>query len=80
MLLGEIHTNPDHHRLQADILQYMVEQGRRPAVVIEMVTRAQQPVLDHFTANPPPSADEIADRLEWGKERMAGFRHVQAGL
>lgn len=73
VLLGEIHTNPDHHRLQAEILQHMVNQGRRPAVVIEMITRAQQPVLDFFTANPPDNADDVADRLEWGKSGWPDF-------
>jgi uncharacterized iron-regulated protein len=73
VLLGEIHTNPDHHRLQAEILQHMVDQGRRPAVVIEMITRAQQPVLDYFVANPTDNADDIAARLEWGKSGWPDF-------
>lgn len=73
VLLGEIHTNPDHHRLQADILQHMVDLGRRPAVVIEMITRAQQPVLDYFAANPTENADEIAARLEWKKSGWPDF-------
>ena len=65
VLMGEIHTNPDHHRLQAEILQYMVDQGRRPAVVIEMVSRAQQPVLEHFSANSkrPPASRTCASSL-----------------
>lgn len=73
VLMGEIHTNPDHHRLQAEILQYMVDQGRRPAVVIEMISRAQQPVLEYFSANPPNNADDIAKRLEWGKGGWPDF-------
>lgn len=73
VLLGEIHTNPDHHRLQAEILQHMVDQGRRPAIVIEMITRAQQPVLDFFAANPPEDVDDIAARLEWGKSGWPDF-------
>ncbi|MEP1149719.1 MAG: ChaN family lipoprotein [Anderseniella sp.] len=73
VLLGEIHTNPDHHRLQAEILQHMVDQGRRPAVVIEMITRAQQPVLDYFVSNPTDNADDIAARLEWGKSGWPDF-------
>ena len=73
VLLGEIHTNPDHHRLQAEILQHMVDQGRRPAVVFEMVTRAQQPVLDFFAANPPENLDDIADRLEWDRSGWPDF-------
>lgn len=73
VLLGEIHTNPDHHRLQAEILQYMVDHGRRPAVVFEMITRAQQPILDFFASNPPDNADDIADRLEWSTSGWPDF-------
>lgn len=73
VLLGEIHTNPDHHRLQAEILQHMIDQGRRPAIVFEMVTRAQQPVLDFFAANPPENLDDIAARLEWDKSGWPDF-------
>ncbi len=73
VLLGEIHTNPDHHRLQAEILQHMVDQGRRPAVVIEMISRAQQPVLDYFATNPTDNADDIAARLEWSKSGWPDF-------
>lgn len=73
VLLGEIHTNPDHHRLQADILQHMVDQGRRPAVVIEMISRAQQPVLDYFATNPTDNPDDIAARLEWSKSGWPDF-------
>lgn len=73
VLLGEIHTNPDHHRFQAEILQHMIDQGRRPAIVIEMITRAQQPVLDFFAANPTDNADDIAARLEWGKSGWPDF-------
>ena len=73
VLLGEIHTNADHHRMQAEILQHMIDQGRRPAVVIEMITRAQQPVLDYFVANPTDNADKIAARLEWRKSGWPDF-------
>ena len=31
VLLGEKHDNPDHHRLQARILQELSAAGRRPA-------------------------------------------------
>jgi len=73
VLLGEIHTNPDHHQLQAEILQHMVDQGRRPAVVIEMITRAQQPVLDYFATNPTDNPDDIAARLEWNTSGWPDF-------
>ena len=37
LLLGEQHDNPDHHRLQAELLREAVAIGRRPALVLEMV-------------------------------------------
>ena len=65
VMLGEIHPNPDHHVLQAEFLAHMIARGRKPAVVFEMVTRAQQPVLDAMMANSPADASTIAERLEW---------------
>lgn len=41
LLLGEIHDNPEHHRIQARILQ-TVAAGRRPALVMEQYDRDQQ--------------------------------------
>ncbi len=77
VLLGEIHPNPDHHRLQAEVLQYMVDQGRKPAVVFEMVTRAQQSVLDNISANPPADLSTIADLLEWTDTGWPDFAMYQ---
>jgi uncharacterized iron-regulated protein len=33
ILLGEIHNNPDHHRLQAQLIDALVKAGRWPAIV-----------------------------------------------
>jgi uncharacterized iron-regulated protein len=41
VLLGEIHDNREHHRIQARILQ-AVANGRRPALVMEQYDRNQQ--------------------------------------
>src|SRR5688500_99120 len=35
VLAGEIHSNPDHHAIQARIIEAMVAAGERPAVVFE---------------------------------------------
>ncbi len=37
VLLGEQHDNPDHHRLQAAVLRGLVDAGRRPALLLEML-------------------------------------------
>ena len=73
VMLGEIHPNPDHHTLQAEILTHMIEAGRKPAVVFEMVDRSQQPVLDHFMASAPVDAASLADRLEWQSSGWPDF-------
>ncbi len=39
VLLGETHDNPDHHRLQAQILNGLAGAGQKPAVVMEMLAR-----------------------------------------
>ena len=35
VLLGEIHDNAEHHRIQARLLQELLRKGRRPAMVME---------------------------------------------
>ena len=41
VLLGESHDNPWHHRGEAWALRRLVEQGRHPVVVLEMITTAE---------------------------------------
>jgi uncharacterized iron-regulated protein len=67
VLLGEIHTNPDHHRLQAELLDVMVEAGRQPAVVFEMIPAAYQQRLDAFIAEGPSDAAGLGAAVEWEK-------------
>jgi len=57
VLLGEKHDNPDHHRLQAWVIRALTRRGRRPAVVFEMLNRAQAPAIArHLAANPRDAA------------------------
>lgn len=62
--VGEIHDNPDHHRIQADLLKSLVDAGRAPAVVLEMVPASLQPVLDRAGRI---GADKLGDALDWEK-------------
>lgn len=39
ILLGETHDNPDHHRLQAQILDWLAAAGQKPAVIMEMLAQ-----------------------------------------
>ncbi len=49
VLLGEKHDNPDHHVLQARLVDAMLADGRSPAVAFEMLALATQPRLDEAT-------------------------------
>ena len=77
VMLGEIHPNPDHHLLQAEVLAAMIKAGRKPAVVFEMVTRSHQPVLDELMAAPPADSAIIATRLDWASSGWPDFALYQ---
>jgi uncharacterized iron-regulated protein len=65
LLLGEKHDNPDHHRLQARILNALVERGRRPAVAFEMLSVDVAPALAEALADSPVTPDELRAAVRW---------------
>ncbi len=65
LLLGEIHDNPDHHRLQAELLAAMTAAGRKPALVFEMIPARFQNVLDAFVAAAPASTTGLGPAVDW---------------
>ncbi len=66
VILAETHDNPDHHRIQAQLLRIFA-QGRKkpPAVVFEMIDRRLQPRLDSLRELPELDADMIFDAVRW---------------
>lgn len=61
VLLGEIHDNAEHHRIQTRILDALVMRGRRPALVMEQYDIDQQDKLNGLTFNREAShADKLA--------------------
>ncbi len=65
VLLGEIHDNPDHHRLQAQLIDTLVKKGRRPAVVFEMITPNLQAELDRHIRDGVSAARGLGKALRW---------------
>lgn len=65
VLLGETHTNPDHHRLQARMIATLVRNGRRPAVVFEMIPANLQADLDRHLQAGPVEAGSLGKVLRW---------------
>lgn len=60
VLLGEVHSNPDHHRLQQRVIESLASHGRRPAVVFEMFERSHQPIIERLRGRYSDAADRIA--------------------
>ncbi len=66
VLLGEIHVNPEHHRIQADVVSHLAGNSAGPAVVFEMFEVDQQANIDRARETPGVEAGTIAD--------VTGFR------
>ncbi len=77
VLLGEIHPNPDHHRIQAQVLNAIVEAGRRPALVFEMIPARYQGALDDFAASQPADAEDLGAQVDWEKRGWPEWRIYQ---
>jgi len=73
VLLGERHDNPDHHRLQARIIEQLVNAGRRPAVVLEMLEPDQQALLESYRARAGATASGAGSAIGWEKTGWPPF-------
>ena len=62
--LGELHDRPQHHVIQARILEAMLAAGGRPAVAFEMVPETRQAALEAVVRSEvgPPEVDR---ELQW---------------
>jgi uncharacterized iron-regulated protein len=70
VILGEKHDNPEHHRLQHEILEALVSRGVRPALAFEQFDREHQVAISRAQAAPRRDAEAIAaagklDRGAW---------------
>lgn len=71
VLLGEIHDNQMHHEIQTRTLQYLLQNGRRPTLVMEQFDRDQQAKIDAILAGDAPQDDKLRAleqlmRKSWG--------------
>lgn len=65
--LGESHNNPDHHAMQASIIDALVARGRNVIVGMEMFTRPVQDQLNPWTLGWWDEATFI-ERSDWKKQ------------
>ncbi len=73
LLLGETHDNPDHHVLQARLLQAVLESGRRPSLAFEMLDAEQQPAVSAVLSGPAPSPAALAAAVGWDRSGWPAF-------
>ena len=65
VLIGEAHDNPDHHRLEAELLQAACAGGRKPAATFEMLDLGKQTLIDQTLAAHPGEVDMLGDAVDW---------------
>ncbi len=70
VLLGEKHDNPDHHRLQAWLLDAVLAGGRHGAVAFEMLDEDDVAPL---AALDRPAADDVARATAWARSGWPPF-------
>lgn len=79
VLLGEVHDNPEHHRIQADLLAALIASGRRPALVWEMLEIDDQASVEaargrqEISGDPAATALAIADAVGWSDSGWPDF-------
>lgn len=68
VLLGEVHDNGDHHRIQAWLVERLGEAGHTPergAVAFEMITTDQAATLEAYLRDPHSDASRLGAALRW---------------
>jgi len=66
VLLGEVHDNAEHHRLQSRVIEGLAARGRRPALVLEMIRRGDQAeALEAALSKPGVSAADVRRAVDW---------------
>jgi uncharacterized iron-regulated protein len=61
LLLGETHINPEHHRIQAEVIGDLLDDGQSFALVLEIFETDQQQAIDLAIASDRVTADDVAD-------------------
>ena len=70
IILGEIHDNPEHHLIQAELLRNLAAERGIAAIYLEQVPRQQQAILSAVSKE---NLDQAGERLEWQKSGWPDF-------
>lgn len=77
VFLGEKHDNPDHHRLQAWVLEDLVRRGNQPTIVWEMITEDKQDKVDAYLTDNPKDATGFGAAVSWGTSGWPSWSEYQ---
>jgi uncharacterized iron-regulated protein len=77
VLLGEKHDNPDHHRLQARLVNALVAAGRRPSVAFEMLGADDEPAITRYLASAPADAAGLGAAVQWERSGWPDWKLYQ---
>jgi uncharacterized iron-regulated protein len=68
LVLGETHDNPDHHQLQAAVLQHFLPSQPSAAVAFEMLDEEDAGALTQVS-----TAEQLAERVDWAHSGWPEF-------
>jgi uncharacterized iron-regulated protein len=70
--LGELHDNPQHHAIQARVLEALLADGGRPAVAFEMIPETRQATLEAAVRS-DAGPREVDRQLGWTVQGWPDF-------
>jgi uncharacterized iron-regulated protein len=73
ILMGESHTNPCDHAVQARLIEALAQSGHRFSIGLEMLPVTSQPVLDRFNERRITAAD-LGEEVGW--EKLWGYSYA----
>ncbi|OGH04762.1 MAG: hypothetical protein A2600_03115 [Candidatus Lambdaproteobacteria bacterium RIFOXYD1_FULL_56_27] len=81
IFLGENHDNLRHHKIQVELLEHLVGQGKKPALGMELFSKEQTSLLMAFVQSNPKDPAQAEQRLRkalgWeGREEWPGYLEV----
>ncbi|HET7158968.1 MAG TPA: ChaN family lipoprotein, partial [Burkholderiales bacterium] len=66
-LLGEIHDNPVHHTLQAELLEAIAASGLKPLVAFEQMDREHDAALQQRLTQEKTQSEDVADAVRFDR-------------
>lgn len=73
IFLGETHNNPSHHIHQAKILKDLIDKGKAPSIIMEMVSEDQVQLLSSYRNGPRREVQDLRKVLDWDNSGWPDF-------